>query len=142
MKFCPILQGSRQCYKFFINSWSISMINYIFRLHVKSFIPTTRDPSFVLPESHFAGTKFSHVIASAHLSGMKNLISQSVLKNLQKYISIDRSYFYCIFTTRVTSICEKKVKKFHHFVKIFKSVGIYGVFLNKYKVETCLALPG
>ena len=63
MKFCPVLSGSRQCYKFFIN--------YILRLHVKSFIPAGRDPSIVLPGSRFAGTKFSHVIPSAHLSGMK-----------------------------------------------------------------------
>ena len=66
MKFCPVLTGSRQCYKLFIN--------YILRLHVKSFIPARRDPSFVLPGSRFAGTKFFHVIASTRLSGMKKLI--------------------------------------------------------------------
>ena len=32
-------------------------INYIFRLHVKSFIPVRSDPSFVLPGSRFVGTK-------------------------------------------------------------------------------------
>ena len=40
MKFCPILPGSHQYYKFFIN--------YILRLYVKIFIPARRDPSFVL----------------------------------------------------------------------------------------------
>ena len=54
--------GIPQCYKFFIN--------FILRLHLKSLIPARRDPSFVLPGSRFAGTKFSHVIASARLSGM------------------------------------------------------------------------
>ena len=52
---------SRQCYKLFIN--------YILQLHVKSFIVAMGDPSFVLPESCFAGKKLSHVIASAHLNG-------------------------------------------------------------------------
>ena len=68
VKFCPALPGSRQCYKFFIN--------YIFRLHVKRFIPARRDPSFVQPGSRFAGTKFSHVIASTRLGGIKKLIKK------------------------------------------------------------------
>ena len=58
MKFCPVLRGSWQCYKF---------LNYILRLHVKSFILPSQDPSFVLTRSCFAEMKFSHVIASAHL---------------------------------------------------------------------------
>ena len=41
---------SWQCYKLFIN--------YILRLHVKSFIPARW-------ESSFTGTKFSHLIVSA-----------------------------------------------------------------------------
>ena len=40
MKLCPVLPGSRQCYKFFIN--------YILRLYVKIIIPARRDPSFIL----------------------------------------------------------------------------------------------
>ena len=60
--------GSRQCYKLFIN--------FILRLHVKRFIPARRDPSFVQPGSRFAGTKFSHVIASARLDGVKKLIKK------------------------------------------------------------------
>ena len=63
MKFCPVLPRSWQCYKLFIN--------YILRLHVKSGIPPWPD----LPRSRFAGTKFSHVIASAHLSGMKQWVN-------------------------------------------------------------------
>ena len=50
MKFCPTLPGSRQYSKLFIN--------FILWLHGKSFIPARRDPAFVLPGSHFAGTKF------------------------------------------------------------------------------------
>ena len=68
MKFCPALPGSRQCYKLFIN--------YVLRLHVKRFISARLDPSFVHPGSRFAGTKFSHVIASARLGGIKKLIKK------------------------------------------------------------------
>ena len=49
-------------------------INYILRLHVKSFIPARRDPSFVLLESCFAEMKFSNVIASSRISGMNKLV--------------------------------------------------------------------
>ena len=46
-------------------------------------------------------------------------------KNPQKYISIDRRYFYCIFMTHMTSIYEKKSSaevrlthaEFHHFME-------------------------
>ena len=69
-RFCPVLPGSWQCYKLFIN--------YILRLHVKRFIPARRDPSFVQPGSRFAGTKFSHVIASARLGGIKKLIIEDI----------------------------------------------------------------
>ena len=103
MKFWPILPRSQQCYKFFIN--------YILRLHLESFIPARRDSSFVMPGSRFAGTKFSHVIASACLSEMKKWSNTSAWKSPKKYILIDRSYFYCIFTTHMTSIYEKKVNK-------------------------------
>ena len=41
------------------------------RLHVKSFIPARRDPSFIMP-----GIKFSHVIASGRLNWMKKLIKK------------------------------------------------------------------
>ena len=64
MKLCPVFP--RQSYKFFIN--------YILRLFLKSFIPVKWDTSLLLPESRFAGTKFSHVIASARLGGMKKFI--------------------------------------------------------------------
>ena len=70
MKFCSALPGSRQCYKL--------VINYILRLHVKRFIPARRYPSFVQPGSRFAGTKFSHVIASARLGGIKKLIKKYI----------------------------------------------------------------
>ena len=45
---------------------------------LKSFIAARRNPSIALLVYRFAGTKFSHVIASAHLSGMKKLINTSV----------------------------------------------------------------
>ena len=109
MKFCLALPGSRQYYKLFLN--------YILRFHVKHFIPARRGPSFVQPGFRFAGTtKFSHVIASVHLGRIKKLIK----KYSWKSISIDRRYFYCVFTTHMTSICEKKKLTnifvgFHHF---------------------------
>ena len=70
MKFCPALRGSRQCYKLFIN--------YMLRLHVKRFIPTRRDTSFVQPGSRFAEMKFSHVNVSARLGEIKKLISENI----------------------------------------------------------------
>ena len=42
-----------------------------------SFIPERRDPTFVLPRFRLAGTKFSHVIALARLTGMQKLINIS-----------------------------------------------------------------
>ena len=68
MKFCPALPGSRQCY--------ILFINYVLWLHVKRFILARRDPSFVQPGSRFVGTKFSHVISSFRLGGIKKLIKK------------------------------------------------------------------
>ena len=61
---------------------------------------------------------------------MKMSINASVWKTPQ-YISIDRSYFYCIFTTHMTSISDKKsdqmsLENFIILVSIFKSVGIFG----------------
>ena len=102
-KFCPVLSGSRQCYKLFIN--------YILGIHVKSFIPAKRGPTFVLPGSRFAGTKFSHVIALACLSGMKKLINSSLWKNPKKYISKDRSISFVflrrIWGQSVTKKCQQ-----------------------------------
>ena len=72
MEFCPVLPGSRQCYKFFRN--------FILQLHVTSFIPARRNPSFELPGCRFAGKKFSHVVSSACLSAMKKSINTSVWK--------------------------------------------------------------
>ena len=65
-----------------------------------------------------------------------------------KFLKFEIKYFYCVFTTRMESICEKKkissstvyLKEFYHFMKkeytqpwtkqikqnIFKSMGIYG----------------
>ena len=77
MKFCLAFPGSRQFYKFFIN--------YILRLHVKSFITARRDPTFVLSGFGFAETKFSDVIASPYLSGMKQIIAHI---NLKKSIEV------------------------------------------------------
>ena len=46
------------------------MFDYI-RLHVESLIQATRDPSYILPRFCFAGTKFSHVVASDRTGWMK-----------------------------------------------------------------------
>ena len=98
MKFYPTLPGSQQCYKL--------LINYILRLHVKRFIPARQDPSFVQPGSCFAGMKFSHVIPSAYLGGIKKLIikdisivslrliwCQSVRKKVNKYLGRISSFY-------------------------------------------------
>ena len=63
-KILPRFPGSRQCYEFFIN--------YILRLHVKSFILARQDSSIALPVSHFSGTKFSQV-------------NRNIKTNLNKY---------------------------------------------------------
>ena len=68
-----VLPRSRWCYKLFIN--------YILRLHVKSFIPARWSLSFALTGSWFSGTKFSNVITSACISGMRKLINAWVRKN-------------------------------------------------------------
>ena len=60
------------------NSKLFFFIYYILRLQLKRFILARRDPSFALPGSCFAGTKFSHVIASGHLSEMKKLIKKDL----------------------------------------------------------------
>ena len=70
MKICPVLAGSQQFYKFFIN--------YILRSHVKTFFPARQDPSVLLSASRFVETKPHHVIAYAHLSEMKKFINKSV----------------------------------------------------------------
>ena len=83
IKFYPVLPGSLQCYKL--------------RLHLKSFVPAKRDPSFLLPGSPFVGTKFSHVITSNYLSGMKKLINTSV----------DLKYLYSFYDAYDASLWEK-----------------------------------
>ena len=134
MKFCPILPRSQQYYRF--------SMNYILRLPVDSFIPARRDPLFVLPGSRFAETKFSHVIASARLSGMKKLINTHIS-------TIDRRYFYCVFTTHMTSICEKITNifvEFHHFTEaatgVFCKKGEYfAIFTRKHLCWSLFAGP-
>ena len=59
----------------------LTLVNYILRLHVKIFITLRRNFFFVLPGFRFAGTKFSHIIPSVRLSGMKKLINRSVREN-------------------------------------------------------------
>ena len=88
-----------------------SLDKFYLPIRCKEFQPGKREPPFVLPGSCFTRMKLAHVMASACLSGMKKLIKISVWKNPKRYIPLDRSYFYCIFTTRMTSICEKKGNK-------------------------------
>ena len=59
------------------------MFDYI-RLHVESLIQATRDPSYVLPRFCFAGTKFSHVVASAAQAGWKNNLTYAYKGKLNK----------------------------------------------------------
>ena len=114
IKFCLVLPGSRQCYKLFMN--------YALRLHVKSFIPTWWDPSFVLSESCFAGTKFSHVIVSARLRGMKKLINTSVLK-ISTGVHFNRSkiLLLCFYNLNDFNLWKKNLAyvfvEFHHFTE-------------------------
>ena len=82
---------------------------------------------FVLLGSRFVTKKFSYVIASDRLSEMKKLINTLNWKNTNKYISADRSYLYCIFTTHMTLIWQKKVNKrlyrISSFLEYLKSIG-------------------
>ena len=59
-----------------------AVLKIIYKLYLtitgRKFHPEKRDSFFVMPESRFVGKKFSHVIASALLSGTKKLISTSV----------------------------------------------------------------
>ena len=86
MKFHPALPGSWQCY--------ILLINYILRLDVKCFIPTRRDPSYVQPGPRFPGTKFSNVIASTRLGGIKKLIKKISIEVHFNRSKIFLLYFY------------------------------------------------
>ena len=65
-------------------SFNKLFINYILRLHVKSFIPARRDPSYVMAGSRFSETKFSHVITSARLSGMTKLINTCLQRKIKR----------------------------------------------------------
>ena len=84
------------------------------------------------------GEKDSHVIASAQLIGMKKVIKTLVWSNPWQYISIDYSYFFCIFMTHMTLICEKEVNKCPYRISSFSEYfyinRILWVFVNKYTV--------
>ena len=54
---------------------------------MKSFILVKLDPFFVLPGFRFAGAKFSHVIASARLSGMKHNIAHAYKRKLKENVN-------------------------------------------------------
>ena len=77
-----------------------------------------RDPSFVLPGSHFAGMTLSHVIASDRLNGMKKLINISV----QKYpFNKSKIFISCFYDAFDVNLWEKKLTnifvEFHHFTE-------------------------
>ena len=89
---------------------------------MKSFIPARRDPSFVLPGSRFGDTKFSHVIALAHLSGMKKLFNTCFQNaSLKKSISAHFLDISILFLRRIwRRLWEKNTDifiEFHHFMK-------------------------
>ena len=50
--------------------------------------------------------------------------------SIDRYISTDRIYFYCVFTTHITSICEKKKVnvELHHFTEAAKVLCKKGAF--------------
>ena len=96
MKFCPALPGSRQYSKLFIN--------FILWLHGKSFIPARQDPAFVLPGSRFAGTKFSHEIASVRLSATKNLIKKL---SIEVHFNRSKIFLLCFYEVYDVSLWEK-----------------------------------
>ena len=81
-----------------------------------------RDPSFELPGSRFATTKFSHVVTSARLSRMQSQLTHKFQKKAFRYISINRRYYQCSLTMYMMSVCEKKQLinvfiEFHCFMK-------------------------
>ena len=63
-------------------------------------------PFFLQRGSHFAGTKFSHVIASARLSGMKKLINTSVWKYLW---DVPFQFPLCFYDSCDVNLWEKNV---------------------------------
>ena len=92
IKFCPVLPGSRQCYKLFIN--------YFLRLHVKSFIPTRQDPSsFVLPRDR----RYSYYIFKTHMTSICK-------KQFNKCLYII-SLFYESLDFRKLTCLQRKIKR-------------------------------
>ena len=91
------------------------------RLHGKSLIPPRRDPAFVLPGSRFAGTKFSHVIASARLSGMKKLTHQFENISLKISIHFNRAeiFLLCFYDAYDVNLWGKKVNRYLCRISLF-----------------------
>ena len=125
MKFCLVLSGSRQCYKFFINyilRLDVKCSNLFQSLHCTAGIPLCRDEIFSC--NRFSPPKRNE---------KAKLINTSVWNNLLRYISIDCSYFYCFFTTHMMSICDKKVNQClyrissfrEHFLNQWESMGFH-----------------
>ena len=96
----------RQCWKLFIS--------YILWLYEKRFIPARQDSSFVLPRSCFTGTKFSHVIALAHLSGMKSNLKHAYERKLKENVSKSKQILGeklpCFPSMNLISRCNRTVK--------------------------------
>ena len=74
------------------------------RLHVESFIALRRNPSFVLPGSHFVRTKFSNVVGSARLNGMKKQFDTSLQSKLKENVN----KFKQIRGVKLYRLAEKK----------------------------------
>ena len=90
---------SRQCYKF--------LINFVLRIQVKSFISARLDLFFVLPGSHFVGTKFSHVIASARLNGIKMLININLKISIEVLFNRSKIFLLCFYEAFDITLREK-----------------------------------
>ena len=101
------------------------------KLFINYILTPCRDLSFVLPESHFLGVPFFHLIASAHQGGTRKLINPSVWR---KSIYYPRKFLFLrIFTKHITLFCEKEsiFIKFHK-ENVYKSKQIPCLKLSRF----------
>ena len=108
----------------------------------QSRIPAVRKRDLDLP-----GWNFLHVIARYNLRRVITLLGSpqnetefhpgkpgSCNHHHLRYISIDRTYFYCVVTTHITSICEKKINNdLDHLIIIEPLRTTASYFMKNYK---------
>ena len=107
MKFCPVLSGSCQ-----FQDSGIPDPGTLHKLYLmitcEKFHPGKMETFFSTAGIPLCLDK---TFSCNHFSSPRrdeNVSYTSVWKNPKKYISIDRRFFFCIFTTYMTSIYEKK----------------------------------